>query len=243
MVRPPAPAAPGSTTKKSPKKAMSPRTAQLIAVGVALAFLAAIAAILITTLGGQNGGTALPETPDAGQPQIVRDDAHRLTEPAAAEVQLVEFLDFQCPACASAAAVVDEIKQQYGDRVEIVVRHFPLTEIHPHAVDAALAFEAAAAQGAAVEMYGALYGTQQQWSSGAGSQAAAFRSLAEQLGLDMADYDRVVADPATLEVVSLGRQDAIGLGLQGTPSFFIDGAQAQIETLDQLLTLVEQKLN
>lgn len=243
MARPPAPAAPGSTKKKTPKKAMSPRTAQLIAVGVALAFIAAIAAILITTLGGQNGGTALPETPDAGAPQIVRDDAHRLTEPAEAEVQLVEFLDFQCPACAVAATVVDEIKQQYGDRVEIVVRHFPLTEIHPHAVDAAVAFEAAAAQGAAVEMYDALYSTQQQWSSGAGSQAAAFRSLAEQLGLDMAEYDRVVADPATLETVSLGRQDAIGLGLQGTPSFFIDGEQAQIETLDQLLTLVEQKLN
>lgn len=243
MARPPAPAAPGSTTKKTPKKAMSPRTAQLIAVGVALAFIGVIAAILITTLGGQNGGTALPETPDAGTPQIVRDDAHRLTEPAEAEVQLVEFVDFQCPACAVAATVVDEIKAQYGDRVEIVVRHFPLTEIHPHAVDAALAFEAAAAQGAAVEMYDALYSTQQQWSPGAGSQAAAFRSLAEQLGLDMAEYDRVVGDPATLEVVSLGRQDAIGLGLQGTPSFFIDGEQAQIETLDQLLTLVEQKLN
>lgn len=241
MARPPAPPAPGST-KKTPKKAMSPRTAQLIAVGVALAFIGAIAAILITTLGGQSGGTTLPETPDAGTPQIVRDEAHRLTEPAEAEVQLVEFLDFQCPACAVAAQAVESIKTQYGDRVEIVVRHFPLTEIHPHAVDAALAFEGAAAQGAAVEMYEALYSTQQQWSSGTGSQAAAFRGLAEQLGLDMAEYDRVVADPATLETVSLGRQDAIGLGLQGTPSFFLDGEPVTIQSLDELITLVQQKL-
>jgi protein-disulfide isomerase len=241
MARPPAPPAPGST-KKTPKKAMSPRTAQLIAVGVALAFIGAIAAILITTLGGQSGGTALPETPDAGTPQIVRDEAHRLTEPAEAEVQLVEFLDFQCPACAAAAQAVESIKSQYGDRVEIVVRHFPLTEIHPHAVEAALAFEGAAAQGAAVEMYEALYSTQQQWSSGTGSQAAAFRGLAEQLGLDMAEYDRVVADPATLETVSLGRQDAIGLGLQGTPSFFLDGEPVTIQSLDELITLVQQKL-
>lgn len=242
MARPPAPPAPGSK-KMTPKKAMSPRTAQLIAVGVAVAFIGAIAAILITTLGGQTGGTALPETPESGSPQIVRDEAHRLTEPAEPEVQLVEFLDFQCPACAVAATVIDEIKNRYGDRVEIVVRHFPLTEIHPHAVDAALAFEAAAAQGAAVEMYDALYATQQQWSGGTGSQAANFRSLAEQLGLDLAAYDRVVADPATLEVVALGRQDAIGLGLQGTPSFFIDGEPAAIQTLDELLTIVEQKLN
>ncbi len=241
MARPPAPPAPGST-KKTPKKAMSPRTAQLIAVGVALAFIGAIAAILITTLGGQSGGTALPETPDAGTPQIVRDEAHRLTEPAEAEVQLVEFLDFQCPACAAAAQAVESIKSQYGDRVEIVVRHFPLTEIHPHAVEAALAFEGAAAQGAAVEMYQALYSTQQQWSSSPGSQAAAFRGLAEQLGLDMAEYDRVVADPATLETVSLGRQDAIGLGLQGTPSFFLDGEPVTIQSLDELITLVQQKL-
>lgn len=242
MARPPAPPAPGSK-KKTPKKAMSPRTAQLIAVGVALAFIGVIVAILVSTLGGQTGGTALPEAPEAGTPQIVRDDAHRLTEPAEVEVQLVEFLDFQCPACAVAATVVDEIKALYGDRVEIVVRHFPLTEIHPHAVDAALAFEGAAAQGAAVEMYDALYATQQQWSSGSGSQAAAFRGLAEQLGLDMAAYDRVVADPATLEAVALGREDAIGLGLQGTPSFFIDGQPAAVQSLDELLTLVEQKLN
>lgn len=241
MARPPAPPAPGSK-KKAPKKPLSPRAAQLIAVGVALVFIGAIAAILITTLGGQSGGTALPDTPDAGTPQIVRDDAHRLTEPADPEVQLVEFLDFQCPACAAAAQAIGDIKAQYGDRVEIVVRHFPLTEIHPHAVDAALAFEAAAAQGAAVEMYDALYSTQQQWSSGAGSQAAAFRGLAEQLGLDMAEYDRVVADPATLEVVALGRQDAAGLGLQGTPSFFLDGELIQVQTLDEIVTLVEQKL-
>lgn len=242
MPRPPAPTL-AKTTKK-PKKTMSPRTAQLIAVGVVIAFLAAIVAILVTTLQGPgSGSSALPEPGANGPAQVQRDDSHALTTPADPEVTIVEFLDFQCPACAVAATAVADLKAEYGDRVAIVVRNFPLTSIHPHAVDAALAFEAAAAQGAAVEMYEALFATQQQWSPATGSQATAFRGLAGELGLDLAEYDRVVADPATLDRVARDRDDAVGLGLQGTPSFFIDGEPAAIASFDELRSLVESKLN
>ncbi len=238
------PSSPVSTLpkkKKPPKKAMSPRTAQLIAVGVVVLFLAAITAILVSSLQSPNTD-ALPEPTPSGDAQVQRPDSHSLTNPAEPEVTLVEFLDFQCPACASAAVAVSQIKAEYGDRVDIIVRNFPLTSIHPHAVDAALAFEAAAAQGATVEMYEALYATQQQWSAGAGSQAATFRDLADQLGLDLAEYDRVVADPATLDRVALDRADAIGLGLQSTPSFFIDGQLVQISSFDDLRAQIEAKL-
>lgn len=238
------PSSPVSTLpkkKKPPKKAMSPRTAQLIAVGVVVLFLAAITAILVSSLQSANTD-ALPEPTPSGDAQVQRADSHSLTSPAEPEVTLVEFLDFQCPACASAAVAVSQIKAEYGDRVDIIVRNFPLTSIHPHAVDAALAFEAAAAQGATVEMYEALYATQQQWSGGSGSQAATFRDLAGQLGLDLAEYDRVVADSATLDRVALDRSDAIGLGLQSTPSFFIDGELVQISSFDDLRAQIEAKL-
>ena len=226
---------------------MSPRTAQLIAVVVVLAFLAAIATILITSLQGSAGGstagsTALPEV-DAGPSQVQRDDSHALTTPSDPQVTVVEFLDFQCPACAVAAVAIADLKAEYGARLEIIARNFPLTEIHPHAVDAALAFEAAAAQGAAPEMYEVLFATQQQWSPATGSQAAAFRGLAADLGLDLDAYDRVVADPATLERIALDRADAVGLGLQGTPSFFVDGEPAAIASFDELRTLIEARLN
>lgn len=241
MPRTPSAAAPAP--KKKPKKSMSPRTAQLIAVGVVVLFLGAIAAILVSTL--QSPGTgddALPEPDPSVTAEVQRSDSHALASPSDPEVTVVEFLDFQCPACAVASQAVAELKAEYGDRVAIIVRNFPLTSIHPHAVDAALAFEAAAAQGATVEMYEALFATQQQWSPATGSQAATFRQLADDLGLDLAEYDRVVADPATLERIARDRDDALGLGLQGTPSFFVDGEPAAIASFDDLRALVEQKL-
>lgn len=243
MPRTPSAAAPASSKKKSVKKPISPRTAQLIAVGVVVLFIAAIVAILVNTLQSPAVDDALPEPDTTTTAEVLRDDSHALTSPADPEVTVVEFLDFQCPACAVASVAITDLKAQYGDRIAIVVRNFPLTSIHPHAVDAALAFEAAAAQGATVEMYEALFATQQQWSPATGSQAATFRQLADDLGLDLAEYDRVVADPATLDRIARDRDDAVGLGLQGTPGFFIDGEPAAIASFDDLRTLVEQKLN
>lgn len=222
---------------------MSPRTAQFIAIGVVLAFLAAIVAIVLSSMQAPGSSSGLPEVDTGVTAQVQRNDAHAISSPASPEVTVVEFLDFQCPACAAASQAVAELKALYGDRVEIIIRNFPLTDIHPNALNAALAFEAAAAQGATVEMYEALFATQQQWGTGTGSQAAAFRGLAEDLGLDMAEFDRVVADPATLDRIARDRDDAVGLGLQGTPSFFIDGEPAAIASLSDLRTLVEAKLN
>lgn len=224
---------------------MSAGKAQLIAVVLVLALVAAVAAIVIGTLqtpAPDEQALPGPDPSAAASAQVLRDDSHALTSPAEPEVTVVEFLDFQCPGCAGAAAVVAELKAEYGERIAIVARNFPLTSIHPHAVDAALAFEAAAAQGAAAEMYEALFATQQEWSAFEGSQAGTFRQLADDLGLDLAEYDRVLADPATLDRVARDRDDALGLGLQGTPAFFIDGEAVQLTSFDDLRQLVEAKL-
>jgi len=229
--------------KKKPKKTMSPRTAQLIAVGVVVAFIAAIGAIVFSTTQTPADTTVLPDVDTTVSAEVQRDDSHAISDPANPEVTIVEFLDFQCPACAVATGAIAELKAEYGDRVEIVVRNFPLTDIHPNALNAALAFEAAAAQGATVEMYEVLFATQQEWGRSSASQAALFRGFADDLGLDMAEFDRAIADPATLERVARDRDDAVGLGLQGTPSFFIDGEPAALASFDDLRNLVEQKLN
>jgi protein-disulfide isomerase len=232
-----------NTPKKKPKKRMSPRNAQLVAVAVVLGFIAVITAIVLTNM-NREAPQALPEVAPADAGQVVRDGAHLLTEatPESAEVVLVEFLDFQCPACASASVIVEDLAAQYGDRLSIAVRHLPLTSIHPHAVDAALAAEAAAAQGQFAAMYQALFSTQPEWSVAGSDQSATFRALAGDLGLDLDEYDRVVDDPATLERIALDQADAAALGVMSTPSFFLNGELVQLTSLDDLRSVVEGSL-
>lgn len=247
MARTLSPTPPASARKTSKRRApMSPRKAQFIAVAIVLALLAAVTAIVLSSMqapGGDDQALPEPDADAAATAQVVREDSHALTAPAESEATVVEFLDFQCPACAAAGDAVAELKAEYGDRVTIVVRHFPLTSIHPYAIDAAVAFEAAAAQGATAEMYEALLATQQEWSASSESPAPAFRQLADDLGLDLEEYDRAVADPATLERIARDRDDAVGLGLQGTPSFFVDGEPAAVASFDELAGLVAAQLD
>ena len=82
-----------------------------------------------------------------------------------APVQIVEFADMQCPACAQFSPIVKEIKDEYGDDVAVSFRHFPLISIHPNALDAAYATEAAADFDLFWEYHDLVYGEQARWSS------------------------------------------------------------------------------
>lgn len=81
-----------------------------------------------------------------------------------ASVTLIEYADFQCPACASYAPVVEQLEENYGDRVRFVFRHFPLISIHKNAYAASVATEAAGAQGKFWEMHDLLFERQSEWS-------------------------------------------------------------------------------
>jgi len=243
MARPTRPVTP-ARRPKAQKKPMSPRAAQFIAIAVALGFIAIIVAIVVSSTNRSDATDALPEIPAEEAGELLRDDPHLLTEatPETAEVVLVEFLDFQCPGCASASPFVQQLAADYGDRLSVVVRHLPLTEIHPNAVAAALAAEAAAAQGQFAAMYERLFETQPEWGRSAGDQSGTFRGFAEELGLDLGEYDRVVSDAATLERIALDRADAFALGAGGTPSFFLDGEFLQLSSFEELRVLVEARL-
>lgn len=160
--------------------------------------------------------------PAAGAEQLVRADSHRLTTPAVEKAQLVEFLDFECPSCGSIHPVVEEFKAEFGDRITFVHRHFPLSA-HPNSGQAALAAEAAGQQGQYQQMVNKLFETQSQWAGNQQSQAPLFRTYAEQLGLDLARFDAVVADPKTEERILADTADGNALGVTGTPTFFLNG--------------------
>ncbi|XJN88690.1 DsbA family protein [Micrococcus luteus] len=151
---------------------------------------------------------------------------------------LVEFLDFECEACAAAYPFVEDLRAEYADTVTFVHRYFPLPG-HPNSVTAAIAVEAAAQQGAYESMYQKMFETQTEWSHTTEDRSPVFRAYAEELGLDMAAYDAAVADPATRDRVELDVADGTALGVAGTPTFYLDGEPLTVNSLEEFTAAVE----
>ncbi|MCO4253932.1 DsbA family protein [Pseudarthrobacter cellobiosi] len=181
---------------------------------------------------------ATPVPPASADSQVVREDSHRLTSPPAEKAQLVEFLDFECEACRAAEPLVTELKEDYGDRITFVQRHFPLPG-HLNSGTAALAVEAAARQGHYEPMVTKLFATQPEWGEKQDSQAALFRTYAEGLGLDMARFDQDVVAEDTKERIRRDIADGKALGVTGTPTFFLNGEKLVLNTEAQFRQLLD----
>jgi len=139
--------------------------------------------------------------------------------PATAAVTLVQYGDYECPYTRQSTWVVQALQQQLGDQFRFVFRNFPLTEIHPHALHAALSAEAAAAQGKFWPMHDYIFHHQHTLAD------ADLAKFAEAVGLDRQQYARAMAEHRVLlarieEDVASGERS----GVQGTPTFFINGA-------------------
>lgn len=130
---------------------------------------------------------------------------------------LVEFSDFQCPYCQRAVAPVEEFMKTYGDRVTLVFKHFPLTNIHAQAKPAALAAWAAGQQGKFWEFHDGLFQNQQRLGDGF------YKELAQGLGLDVARFDRDRQGQAAQKAIAADLSLAETLGLEGTPTFLMNG--------------------
>ena len=139
--------------------------------------------------------------------------------PADAPVTLVEYGDYECPYCGRAYPIVKRVQHHMGDRLRFVFRNFPITTSHPHAVRAAEAAEAAAAQGKFWQMHDMLYEHQQTLED------ADLRNFAEQLGLDVARFDRDMAEHRYEDRVREDFMSGVRSGVNGTPTFFINGVR------------------
>jgi len=139
--------------------------------------------------------------------------------PAAAPVTMVEYGDYECPYCGMAHRSLKEVERAVGDDLRFVFRHFPLAQIHPHAFQAALAAEAAGAQGRFWEMHDILYSNQDRLD------ARDLVLFAQLLGLDV---ERFTDDLATRRYEQKVRQDfmsGVRSGVNGPPTFFINGVR------------------
>lgn len=144
------------------------------------------------------------------------------------KVVIVEYADFQCPGCANSSPTLSQVASQYGDHVQLIFRHFPLTNIHPHSRAAAAATEAAGKQGKFWEMHDRLFASQGEWSNASGAtRTDIFADYAETLGLDR---EKFVEDLTSRDIVAKINYDvALGreLGVNGTPAIYVDGEKIE----------------
>ena len=139
--------------------------------------------------------------------------------PSDAPVTLVEYGDYQCPSCGEAYPVVKAIQAALGDRLRFVFRNFPLTTIHHHAEHAAEAAETAGAQGQFWQMHDILYENQQALADGD------LMDYAAALGLHTNAFQNGMAGHAHADRVRADFLSGVRSGVNGTPTFFINGAR------------------
>jgi len=153
----------------------------------------------------------LPATPVAGRDHI--------QGPVNAAITLVEYGDYECPYCGEAYSIVKEIQERLGDQLCFVFRNFPLRNMHPHAERAAEAAEAAGAQGKFWEMHDALFENQDALDD------EDIAELASELGLDDKKLMDDVEKGANAARIQEDFRSGTRGGVNGTPSFFINGVR------------------
>jgi protein-disulfide isomerase len=158
------------------------------------------------------------------------------------KVVLVEYSDFQCPACRTYFPIVKQLSEEFANDIQIVYRHFPLSSIHPNAEKAARAAEAAGKQGKFWEMHDLLFGNQTNWSN-LGNPENAFKEYATSLGLAMDQYEADFNSGTLKEKVISDYRSGQSAGVSGTPSFYLNGVKLNnIRNYQSFKKLVEDEL-
>ena len=158
--------------------------------------------------------------------------------PEKAPVTILEFSDFQCPYCKTAVPTLKRLSEKYGDRVRLVYRHFPLPDIHPRAMEAALAASCAAEQGKFWPYHDVLFNNQQKL------EKADLIRYGGEVGLSVGQFEKCMASPKAAAVVADDIAEARALGLSTTPTFFINGrVLLGAQPFENFEKLIERELN
>ncbi len=149
----------------------------------------------------------------------IEPDRDHIRGPADAPLTLVEYGDFECPFCSRATGSIDEVRAYFGDELCYAWRHFPLERVHPRAMDAARASEAAALQGKFFDIAPLMFTFQDhlEWQD--------IYRYADQAGCDIARFDEDLHSPKVLHRVEDDAQDAEVMDLNATPTFFVNGVR------------------
>jgi len=203
-----------------------------------LCVLALIVGVPAFLLLSQHGSVAAASevSPEALAEHLVRPDSH-MTGNLSAPLTVVEFGDFECPACGISEEAARQIRAQYGSRIRFVFRQFPLNRIHPQAEKAAEASECIGEQGKFWEGVEKLYAGQAELS------VDALKRYAGELGLDQNRFNQCLDSGEAISRIKQDRADGNALKVAGTPTFFI-GRKMIFRPLDYatFALLVDQEL-
>jgi len=160
---------------------------------------------------------------------------------ANAPVTLVEYTDFQCPACGAYYPLIKQLTEESSDKVKVVIRHYPLMQIHKNALPSARAAEAAGRQGKFWEMYDLLFTNQKDWSLAEDPTKSIFPSYADRIGLDAEKFRQDMADPSIDDKINQDRQTGNDLEITGTPTFFLNGKKLENpRSIEEFKSLVQK---
>ena len=149
----------------------------------------------------------------------VTEERDHIQGPPDAPVTLLEYGDYECPYCGAAYSIIKDVQARMGDRLRFVFRNFPITTSHAHAEQAAEAAEAAGAQGRFWEMHDLLYENQKRLGDDD------LRAYAQRIGLDLERFDKELAEHVHAPRVREDFMSGVRSGVNGTPTFFINGAR------------------
>ncbi len=215
---------------------MSQDTKIIAVIGVITVLIIGVALFF---LGGNSGGGTSQNQQNANvpanSPLLVRPDSFKIASPSA-KVTVVEFADYECPACGEAEPGVQQILKDYNGKINYVFRNFPLPQ-HQNAIPAAMAVEAAGEQGKFLEMGSKLFSTQSDWVN-LNNPNPIFVSDAQALGLNTTKFSQDLQSQTLKDKIQRDYQDATALKIEATPTFFVNGERltgADYNTLKQAI--------
>lgn len=159
-----------------------------------------------------------------------------------AKLKLVEFSDFQCPGCRSAEVPIKQVLKTYPNEVQFIYRHFPLPQ-HNNGKKAAYLSEAAGSEGKFWEIHDRFFDTQTQWSPMKESDAQSyFIALTRELGLDENKMRQGMTSGEFKPVIEDDILEGKRLGVNSTPTFFLNGKKLNLQNFADLNTIIEEEL-
>lgn len=191
-----------------------------------IAFVVVVIGALVYGLTGNDSSQSQSETATSSE----QSDPQQVT--------ILKYSDYQCPACKAYIPLQEQLKQEFGEMVSIEYRYFPLNG-HQYAQLAAQAVEAARLQGSYEEMHDKVFEGQEIWSNGNAEEI--FTGYAEEIGLDMEQFEEDLHSDEVLETIRIQKAEGERRMVRATPTFFINGQKLQQnpQSYQQFRSIVE----